>query len=104
MSPRRLGRVAIISSIGGLRPTCLGLPAGDVVNKGPWFLREHCFLSHRLLLAVAAGDGMLKNRQLVGVAAGDGMLKDRLLVAVAAGDGMLKDGKHKHLAADALVW
>ena len=71
MIPRRLGRVAIISSIGGLRPTCLGLPAGGVVDKGPCFLRKHCFLSHRLL------------------------------VAVAAGDGMLKDGQHKLLAADA---
>ena len=35
------------------------------------------------------------------MAAGDGMLKDRLLVAVAARDGMLTDGKHKNLAADA---
>lgn len=104
MIPRRLGRVAIISSIGGLRPTCLGLPAGGVVDKGPWFLRKHCFLLHRLLVAVAAGDGMLEDRLVVAAAAGDGMLKDQLLVAVAAGDGMLKDGKHKHLAADALAW
>ena len=104
MMPRRLCRVAIISSIGGLRPTCLGLPAGGVVDNGPCFLRKHYFLSHGLLVALAAGDGMLKDRLLVAVAAGDGMLKDRLLVAVAVGDGMLKDGKHKHLAADALVW
>ena len=32
------------------------------------------------------------------------MLKDRLLVAVAAGDGVLKDGKHKHFALDAKAW
>ena len=37
-------------------------------------MRQHCYFSHRLL------------------------------VAVAAGDGMLKDGKHRHLAADAKAW
>ena len=102
MIPRRLSRVAIISSIGGLRPTCLGLPAGGVVDKGLWLLRKNYFFSYRLLVVVAAGDGMLKGRLLV--AARDGMLKDRLLVAVAAGDGMLKDGKDKRLAADAKAW
>ena len=71
MIPRRLGRVAIISSIGGLRPTSLGLPAGGVVDNRLLSLRKHCFFSYRLL------------------------------VAVAAGGRMLKDGKHKHLAADA---
>ena len=84
MNPRRLRRVAIISSIGGLGPTCLDLPSGRVVDKSLWFLRKHCFFSYRLLVAVAAGDGELKDRLLVAVAAGDGMLKDRLLVAVAA--------------------
>ena len=99
MIPRRLSRVAIISSIGGLRPACLGLPAGGVVDKCLRLLRKNQVFSYRLLVAVAAGDGMLKGRLLV--AAGDAMLKDRLLVAVAPGDGMIKDGKQKHLAADA---
>ena len=54
---------------------CLGLPGGGVVDKGRWFLRKHCFFSYRLLAAVAAGDGMLKDRLLVAVAAGDGMFK-----------------------------
>ena len=104
MIPRRLGRVAITSSIGGLRPTCLGLLAGGVVDKRLWVLRKRCFFSYRVLVGVPAGDGMLKDRQLVAVAAGSGMLKDRLLVAVAAGGGVLTDGKRKHIAADAKAW
>ena len=103
MIPRRLSPVAIMSSIGGLRPACLGFLAGGVVDKGLWLRKHYCF-SYRLLVAVAACEGMLKGRLLVAMAASDGMLNDRLLVAVAAGDGMLKDGKHKHLAADAKAW
>ena len=75
MVPRQLGRVAIISSIGGLRPTGLGLPAGGVVDRSLLLLRKHCFFSFRLLVAVAAGDGMIKDPLLVAAAADDGVLR-----------------------------
>ena len=66
MIPRRLGRVAIISSVGGRRPTCLGLPAGGVVDKVLWCLRKHYFFSYRVMVAVAAGAGVLEDRDAQG--------------------------------------